>query len=128
MENNIFIPHNAIELYEKMISEQFTGQIKVENGNLIWTLPNGIVLDVIVDNQPQEGYIGVCYPEGKRGAQLMHWHPMEDEIYGDLWDINTGQIFWVKKKRTILWRHPLLMDRRVWEKYSEKRKNKYIVL
>lgn len=129
MEYEVFIPHSVTELYEKMIGEQFTGQIEIKSDSLIWTLDSGIVLEIVVDNQPQEGYIGINYLDyKKRTTQLTHWHPMEYEIYRDLWDINTGQTFWVKKKRSILWRYPLIMDRRVWEGYSEKRKSKYVIL
>lgn len=128
MNSDVFIPYSASELYEKMTSDQFTGKISVENDNLIWMLPNGITLKIIVDNQPQEGYIAVYYKDDKRKAQLTHWHPMEDEIYRDLYDINTGQIFWVKKKRCFFKEHPLFMDKSEWERYSEKRKSKYVVL
>ena len=129
MEYEVFIPHSVAELYEKMIGEQFTGQIEIKSDSLIWTLDSGIVLEIVVDNQPQEGYIGVnCLDYKKRITQLAHWHPMEYEIYRDLWDINTGRTFWVKKKRSILWRYPLIMDRCVWEGYSEKRKSKYVIL
>ena len=128
LDSDIFIPHNVTELYEKMISEHFAGQLEIESGLLVWTLPNGIVIKTIVENQPQEGYILVCYWNGKRETGLTHWHPMEDEIYKDLYDINIGQIFWVKKKRTFFTSSPLFMHKSIWEKFSDKRKNKYIIL
>lgn len=102
MKSDIFIPHSITELYEKMLSEQFAGQLEIERSILVWTLPNGIVIKTIVDNQPQEGYISVCYRNGKREIELTHWHPMEDEIFKELNDMNRGQIIWVKRKRTFL--------------------------
>lgn len=128
MKSDIFIPHSITELYEKMLSEQFAGQLEIERSILVWTLPNGIVIKTIVDNQPQEGYISVCYRNGKREIELTHWHPMEDEIFKELNDMNRGQIIWVKRKRTFFTGYPFYIEKSVWENFSEKRKNKYIIL
>lgn len=128
MRSNIFIPHRVTELYEKMICEHFAGQLEIENDLLIWTLPSGIAIKIVIDNQPREGYILACYQKGKREVELTHWHPMEDEIYEDLYKINTGQIFWMKKKRALFTNYPLYMEKSTWEKFSEKRKAKYSIL
>lgn len=126
MENEIFIPHNVMELYEKMDSEHFTGLLEIEKDALIWKLPNGIVLKVFIEKLYGEGYIEVHCPDYKKRAEGTHWHPTADEIYRDLCGINTGQTFWVKKKKGFA--GPLIMDKCEWEKYSEKKKNKYVIL
>lgn len=130
MENSIFIPHNTKELYDKMLAEQFVGEISVEKDMIIWKLPNSIILTIFVLNiPPDEGYIGTSYPYGKKELILAHWHPATDEIYNDLLAINTGQTLWIVKKRKIDFRNsPRIIERKEWETFSERKKSRYEIL
>lgn len=124
MESDIFIPDNITELYEKMIANKFQGQLSIENDWITWKLPNNVTFKIAVNNQPHEGYIEVLYND----KNITHWHPMEDEIYKDLFDINTGQLLLIKKRKSFLTTPLMLIHKNDWEKLSLKRKNKYIVL
>lgn len=132
MSEEIFIPHNNNELYEKMTSEQFTGQLALREVWLVWKLPNGIIVKIAFDTLHPETYLGTYYcPDGKTEFPLTHWHPYIEEVYEDLSEINSGQTFWVKKKRKlsrlIFPDHPLIMFQNEWEKFSEKKKSRYIM-
>ena len=98
MSEKIFIPHNNNELYEKMISEQFPGELSLEKYWLVWKLPNGITVEVAFSNPLPETYLGTYCMIGKMQYQLAHWHPYIEDVYRDLSDIASGKIFWVKKK------------------------------
>lgn len=132
MAEENFIPHNNIELYEKMISEQFTGQMTLGEVWLVWKLPNGIIVKISFDPLHPETYLGTSYcPNGKLEIPLTHWHPYIEEVYRDLSEINSGQIFWVKKKRKlsrlICPDYPIIMFKNEWEKFSEKKKSRYVM-
>ncbi len=137
MSEEIFIPHNNNELYEKMISEQFPGQLSLEKNRLVWKLPNGIAVEVFFDDPRPETYLGAYCEEGKNKFQITHWHPYIEDVYRDLSDIANGKIFWVKRKRKIIrlifpdipifMDLPIIMFRDEWEKFSEKKKSKYTV-
>lgn len=136
MNKEPFLPHSITDLYEKMIEEEFTGQLSIEDDRLIWKLPNGITIKVAFHyvkskqgGQFVEGYFETCYRNDKEEIPLTHWHPSHEEIYRDLYEINSGHTFWVLKKP--LFRKnplPLIMEKSEWQKYSEKRRNKYIKL
>lgn len=130
MSEEIFIPHNNNELYEKMISEQFPGQLSLEKYWLVWKLPNGICVEVAFHDLYPETYLGTYYGEGKNKFSLAHWHPYIEDVYNDLSEIANGKVFWVKKKRKIsriLYPNlPIIMDKDEWEKFSKKKKSKYI--
>lgn len=130
MDHEIFIPHNANELYEKMIREQFTGQLSLEDDHLIWKLPNGITIKVTFSTLFPEAYLGTCCLDGKKEIPLAHWHPMIEDVYRDLSEINNGQIFWVKRKKKgfLTNNFPVIMYKKEWENLNEKRKGKYIIL
>lgn len=129
MESHIFIPHSVDELYKKMINEKFIGQLSVQKDWLIWNLPNKIIIKIALDCNPlREGCIDTYYFDDKKEYNLTHWHPMEEEVYKDLMEINVGQVFWVKKKKSIFRNPPLIMDKSKWETFSEKKRRKYIIL
>ncbi|MDE6747527.1 MAG: hypothetical protein K2K21_00465 [Lachnospiraceae bacterium] len=132
MSKEVFIPHNNNELYEKMINEHFPGELSLENVWMVWKLPNGITVKVSFDPLHPETYLITYYGEGKREFPLAHWHPYIEDVYRDLSDIASGKIFWVKRKRKMI--HlifpdlPIIMFRDEWEKFSEKKKRKYIFI
>lgn len=130
MSEEIFIPHNNNELYEKMINEQFIGELSLEKGWLVWKLPNGITVEVAFSDPLPETYLGTYYRDGNKKFPLTHWHPYIEDVYNDISEIASGKVFWVKKKRKK--KHlfspnlPIIMDIDEWEKFSEKKKNKYV--
>lgn len=131
VEKEIFIPQNITELYDKMVSEQFTGQLSMEGDWLIWRLPNSIIIKVAFSELYPEAYLAVCFcMDGKKELQCTHWHPQEEDIYGDLSEINSGSIFWVQRKKRgfMVPNVPEIMFKSEWERFSEKRKSKYIIL
>ena len=132
MSEEIFIPHNKNELYEKMIKERFPGELSLETEKdwLVWKLPNGITVEVSFDPLHPETYLGTYCMIGKMQYQLAHWHPYIEDVYRDLSDIASGKIFWVRRKRKIsrpfFLDLPIIMDKDEWEKFSEKKKSKYV--
>lgn len=128
MQNEIYIPQNVEDLYNRMITENFIGEISFENEWLTWTLPNGIVIGVAVNNQQHEGYIDTKYFDGQKNITLTHWHPMEDEIYSDLSAINDGEAFWIVKKKSVLKSLPQIIDKSEWQRLDEKSKCKFTIL
>mgnify|MGYP001069077738 CR=1 FL=1 len=107
-----------------MKQEDLIGKLTKEGSLLIWELPNSIILKISINASPHEGYIGTSYLKNGKEVILTHWHPMEDEIYKDLMDINNGQIIWVKK-RSILGERVIIMDKKEYETMSERQKSKY---
>ncbi len=55
MNSNVFIPLNEKDLYEKMVKEKFIGQLSFDENLLHWSLPNGITINIVINNQPHEG-------------------------------------------------------------------------
>lgn len=130
MSEEVFIPHNNNELYEKMIKEQFPGQLSLEKYWLVWKLSNGITVEVSFHPLLPETYLVTYCMIGKMKYQLAHWHPYIEDVYNDLSDIASGKVFWVRRKRKInrpfFLDLPIIMDKDEWEKLSEKKKHKYV--
>lgn len=134
MNEDVFIPQDVKDLYEKLKSEDLQGELSKEGNLLIWKLPNNIILKITVNNIQRngkitirEGYIGTSYLKNGRELILTHWHPAEDEIYPDLMDIKNGQTIWVKRK-SILGEAIIIMDKKEYESFSDKKKSKYSIL
>lgn len=134
MNQNVFIPQDIEDLYEKLKSEDLQGELSKEDGLLIWKLPNQIILKISVNNMEwkgkttiREGYIGTSYLKNGREQILTHWHPMADEIYPDLMDIKNGQTIWVKKQ-SIWGEQIIIMDKKEYESFSDKKKSRYMIL
>lgn len=129
MGDAVFIPHSVMGLYEKMVYEQFMGEVSREEDQLVWRLPNGIIVKAAPDDQYPEWYIATSYLDCGREIPLTHWHPAEEDVYRDLYGINTGQIFWVVRKKSFFSKKaPMIMEREEWQKYSDRHKSRYIVL
>ncbi|MBQ7132383.1 MAG: hypothetical protein IJO29_07395 [Oscillospiraceae bacterium] len=117
------------EIYEKMLSENFTGQLSYEDGWIIWKMPNDIIIKSTINIPPGEGYICAYYFDGKKENALTHWHPEVDEIYEDLMKINCGEIFWISTRRkSRANRLPVMFEKYEWDELSEDIKNMYIIL
>lgn len=124
MNRNIFVPYDVTDLYEKLKKEDLKGKLTKEESLLIWELPNGIILKIGINNPPHEGYIGTSYLKDGKEVILTHWHPMDDEIYKDLMDINNGQTIWVKKN-SVFGERIIIMDQKEYEAWGDRRKSKY---
>ena len=122
-----FIPRDMEELYWALKKENLKGELEMKDGWLIWRLPNNIILKISIWNPPHEGYIDTYYLENGREKPLTHWHPMDEELYADLMDINNGWTIWVKKK-TLFGENIIIMDRVKYEAMSEKEKRKLSLL
>lgn len=118
-----FIPYSIEELYERLCDQRPPGELALKGDAIIWRLPHGVTIWACF------GTIATVWTDSRgRERQLTHWHPGEDEIFGDLLDICRGRTFWVRKKRSLFEAPPLLMERERWDRYSERRKRRYEVL
>lgn len=123
-----FIPQDVADLYEKLKNENLQGELIKEGDWLIWKLPNDIIVKISINPLNNEGYIDTFYlKKNGKERKLAHWHPMEDEIYKDLMDINNGQTIWVKKKSSIE-DIAIIIDKKEYEAWSDRKKSKYIFL
>ena len=116
------------DLYQKMLDDKFVGHITLQDDCLMRELPNGILYKIYLNLVIQEGYIEALYHSGNQEKSLTHWHPSLDEIYKDLLSINTGNIFWVMKKKRFFKELPMMIERQQWEKLSEKKRKQYEIL
>ncbi len=136
MEETQFIPHSVMGLYDKMTDEKFRGVISRdrEKNQLIWQLPNGIMVKISPSKLYPEWYVATFFLDQDREIPLTHWHPAEEDVYRDLYDIHTGHTFWVVKKsffgKGIFFgrKVPLMMEKGQWQGYSKKKRNRYVVL
>lgn len=122
-ERGRFVPRSMEELYEALRRQNPAGELALKEDVLLWRLPNGIRLWVCFET------IATAWTD-RRGRErpLTHWHPPEEEIFGDLLDICQGRTFWVRKKRSLFQAPPLIMERETWGRYSERKKRRYEVL
>jgi len=129
-EDNIDFREKEIarRLYQRMMDEKFIGHVVLSDDELIWKLPNGILIKVYLNLHMHEGYIATFYTDGKREVTLTHWHPSIDEIYIDLLDINIGNTFWVVKKKKVFKALPMIMEKKQWESFSDKKRRRYEML
>lgn len=118
-----FIPKDIEELYEALQKEHVKGTLALEDGQLIWRLPNDIILKVYIWNPVYEGYIETYYIKNGGKISLTHWHLAAEEVYPDLMDIDGGRTVWVKKK-SLFGEEILMMDRKEYEAMSDKEKRR----
>lgn len=122
-----FIPRDMGELYWALQKEDLKGTLEIKDDWLVWRLPNNIILKIYIWNPPHEGYIAAYYSKNGKERPLTHWHPMDDEVYRDLIDINNGWTVWVKTK-TLFGENIIIMDRNEYETMSDKEKRKVSIL
>lgn len=129
MEHNDYIPIDINDLYRKLTKEYFKGLFLVEDDWLIWKFSNHIMIKVSILELPHEGYIETLYLHDGKEISLTHWHPMVEEIYPDLLEINTAESFWILKKRKLFYDpYPISISKKTYASLSEKKKAKYVVL
>lgn len=134
MDDDRFVPKDISDLVKRLKNENLQGELSKEGEGLLWRLPNHIVLKVYINDIEskgkssfREGYIAACYLKNGKEQYLTHWHPLVDEIYQDLTDINCGRVIWVRK-RSIWGEQILIMDRKEYEALCYKKKRKYTIL
>lgn len=104
-----FIPESTSELYQKMISDTFRGNLNYSEDSIIWNVSSEFILKVCInkirrrdDSYWIEGYIEI-YFVGNDGREeyITHYHPAGEEIYNELCKINDGTYIFIRKKNTI---------------------------
>lgn len=84
-----FIPESTSELYQKMISDTFRGNLNYSEDCIIWNVYSEFILKVCInkiirrdDSYWIEGYIEI-YFVGNDGREeyITHYHPAGEEIY-----------------------------------------------
>ena len=112
--------------------EHLKGEVSLDNDTVYWQLPNGVLVDISINQLENsslcEGYIGTtCMKDGKKRV-LTHWHPVPEDIWSDLMDIQTGRTFWAVKKTMFGESLPLIFDIREFARLPQKEKDKYTIL
>lgn len=77
-------PQTTEELYNMLLeTPDLAGKLELEGDAVFWTFNNFWVYASLDQN---EGYIEVNIKKEHwwQSSQLLHWHPMKDEIYKDL--------------------------------------------
>lgn len=129
MDDIRFIPRGIEELYEALRRQNPAGELALQEDTILWRLPNGVALWVCLEGDCREGIIATAWTDSRgRERPLTHWHPVGEEIFGDLLDICQGRTFWVRKKRALFEPPPLIMERERWERLSERSRQKYEIL
>ncbi|MDE5557080.1 MAG: hypothetical protein K2J32_05210 [Ruminococcus sp.] len=105
----MYIPENNEDLIKKCEDNNFRGTFSIENDIIIWKVTHNIVLNIILHNHDDEGYISIYYVDSKgRSYAYTHWHPENDEIFGDLQNINDNEIIVIR--RDIFGRKKIIID------------------
>jgi len=107
----IYIPKTNEDLIQKCRENNFRGTFSVENDIIIWNVTKHIVLNIILHNHDDEGYISEYYVDSNGRSYLYtHWHPENYEIFDDLQNVNDNQIILVQ--RDIFGRKKMIIDSR----------------
>ncbi len=107
----IYIPKNNEDLIQKCQKNNFRGTFSVENDIIIWNVTKHIVLNIILHNHDDEGYISEYYVDSNgRSYPYTHWHPENYEILDDLQNVNDNQIILIR--RDIFGRKKIIIDSR----------------
>lgn len=94
-----FIPQTYEELINKCKECGFRGLFSMDNNTLLWRVSKHILLRIVLHNAiNDEGYIEEWYIDND-GKEIPkgHWHPMAEEIFNDLRDINDNEIVILRK-------------------------------
>lgn len=81
------VPQTTHDLYKMLIENgDLTGKIKFEDGCIFWYFKDFWIYTSLDKN---EGYISINRNKKHwwQNDQLLHWHPMRDEIYENLCEI-----------------------------------------
>lgn len=93
----MYIPETNEDLIQKCKENNFRGSFYIENDIIIWKVTDNIVLNIILHNHNDKGYISEYYVDSKgRTSAYTHWHPENYEIFGDLQNINDNEIIVIR--------------------------------
>ena len=123
---NKFIPKTNEDLIKKMNENKFKGNYYIENNIIIWNISNEVFLEIILNNQPDEGYIDYGYRINNKTFYIAHDHPEMEELYELLEELNKETNTLVIKK-TIFGKSARLYFEKI-DKFDEskfKNNNKY---
>lgn len=123
---NKFIPKTNEELIKKMDENKFKGTYHIEQNIIIWNISNEVFLEIILNNQSNEGYIAYNCKINNKELNITHDHPEMEELYELLEDLNKETNTLVIKK-TIFGKLPKLYFGKI-DKFDEsniKNNNKY---
>lgn len=105
----MYIPETNEDLIKKCQENNFRGTFFIENDIIIWNVTQHIVLNIILHNHDDEGYIAEYYVDSNGRASIYtHWHPENYEIFGDLQNINDNEIIVIR--RDVFGRKKIIMD------------------
>lgn len=94
----MYIPETNEDLIQKCKENNFRGDFSIENDIIIWKVTDNIVLNIIIHNHDDEGYIDEYYVDSKgRAFAYTHWHPENYEIFGDLQNVNDNEIIVIRR-------------------------------
>lgn len=94
----MYIPETNEDLIQKCKENNFRGDFSIENDIIIWKVTDNIVLNIIIHNHDDEGYIDEYYVDSKgRAFEYTHWHPENYEIFGDLQNVNDNEIIVIRR-------------------------------
>lgn len=104
-----FIPESASELYQKMISGTFRGNLNYGEDCIIWNVSSKFILKVYInrirrrdDSHWFEGFIEIYFVDSDdREEYITHYHPAGDEIYDELCKVNDGTYIFIRKRNII---------------------------
>ncbi len=84
MPEKMIVPHTTYDLYKMLIENgDLTGKIEFLDDCIFWSFKDFWIYAFCDQN---EGYISVNRNKKHwwESEQLLHWHPMKDEIYKNL--------------------------------------------
>ena len=94
----MYIPETNEDLIKKCEDNNFRGTFSIENDIIIWKVTDNIVLNIILHNHDDEGYIAIYYVDSNgRSSAYTHWHPENYEIFGDLQNVNDNEIIVIRR-------------------------------
>lgn len=94
----MYIPETNEDLIKKCEDNNFRGTFSIENDIIIWKVTDNIVLNIILHNHDDEGYIAIYYVDSNgKSFAYTHWHPENYEIFGDLQNVNDNEIIVIRR-------------------------------
>lgn len=93
-----FIPRTNEELINKMKKEKFKGEYKVKDDIVAWYISKEVKIEIILNNIPDEAYISYYVKIDNKVYYMTHEHPLMDEIYEVLLELNKETNMLVVKK------------------------------
>ncbi len=114
------------KLFALMGKDSFRGTFKKVGNYIIWNITDNIEFKIQVNNILNESYVEALYTFNGNEEYLMHWHPMTDEIYNCLIELNkNGGVIIIKK--TLFGKSKRLLSKEEFSKNKLKYKNRFFI-